>query len=48
MRNPLTREQNNAVKTVAKYLICCGIAPKLAGEIARAEVLAGIVKPVNA
>lgn len=44
MNNPLAKEQREAIKTVAKYLICCGLAPAQAHAIARAEVLAGLVK----
>ena len=42
--NPLAKETREAIKRTAKYLICCGIEPRLAHNIARAEVLGGIVK----
>ena len=43
MNNPLAKEQREAIKKVAKYLICCGFKPAEAHLIARAEVLAGLI-----
>ena len=42
--NPLAKETRETIKRVAKYLMCCGLDPKTAHDIARAEVLGGIIK----
>lgn len=44
MNNPLPREQRETIKAVAKHLICCGIDPVLAHNIAVAQLEANLLK----
>lgn len=42
--NPLAKETRELIKKVAKYLICCGLTPREAHDIARAQVLGNLIK----